>query len=115
MPTSTTAPDACTPWEGAREYFSWRVRRRLAQDALVKQLKAVDETLEHQAAVALLRSWSNDIDWEDDKAALGWFEKEGAAIEANLSKVRLEAIKTMMKDMMASLSAENKAELLKEL
>ena len=103
------------PWEGAREYFSWRVRRRLAQDALVKQLKAVDETLEHQAAVALLRSWSNDIDWEDDKAALGWFEKEGAAIEANLSKVRLEAIKTMMKDMMASLSAENKAELLKEL
>ena len=27
------------PWKNAREYFFWRVRRRLAQDALVKKLK----------------------------------------------------------------------------
>merc|ERR1712146_362207 len=27
------------PWARAREYFFWRVRRRLMQDALVKSLK----------------------------------------------------------------------------
>ena len=39
------------PWERAREYFFWRVRRRLAQDALVSELKAADATLTHGACL----------------------------------------------------------------
>merc|ERR1712046_397015 len=102
------------PWEGAREYFSWRVRRRLAQDALVKQLRAADTSLNHMQCVELLRGWTS-VDWEDDRAVLSWFEKDGVQIENELSRVRLEAMKKMMKEMMGQLSAKNKAELLKEL
>lgn len=102
------------PWQRAREYFSWRVRRRLAQDALVKQLRAADTSLNHMQCVELLRGWTS-VDWEDDRAVLSWFEKDGVQIENELSRVRLEAMKKMMKEMMGQLSAKNKAELLKEL
>merc|ERR1719393_56035 len=37
------------PWARAREYFFWRVRRRLMQDALVGELKAADASLTHGA------------------------------------------------------------------
>ena len=45
------------PWAEARPYFYHRVRRRLAQDALVKALQAVDAGLVHQDGVALVRGW----------------------------------------------------------
>ena len=45
------------PWAEARPYFYHRVRRRLAQDALVKALQAVDAELVHQDGVALVRGW----------------------------------------------------------
>ena len=45
------------PWAEARPYFYHRVRRRLAQDALVKALQAVDADLVHQDGVALVRGW----------------------------------------------------------
>merc|ERR1719428_1563088 len=35
------------PWARAREYFFWRVRRRLMQDALIAELKTADESLSH--------------------------------------------------------------------
>lgn len=80
----------------------------------MKQLRAADTSLEHMQCVELLRGWTS-VDWEDDRAVLSWFEKDGAQIENELSRVRLEAMKKMMKEMMGQLSAENKAELLKEL
>ena len=45
------------PWAEARPYFYHRVRRRLAQDALVKALQAVDAGLVHEDGVALVRGW----------------------------------------------------------
>ena len=53
---------AMVPWAEARPYFYLRVRRRLAQDALVKALQAVDAELKHQDGVALVRGWC-EADW----------------------------------------------------
>merc|ERR1719235_1036878 len=73
------------PWKRAREYFFWRVRRRLMQDALVKQLKAADESLTHADCLGLLSGWIGDkASWEDDKAVLNFFESEGAVIDEKL-------------------------------
>jgi len=102
------------PWEGARAYFGWRVRRRLAQDGLVKQLKDADGSLSHAECVALLSSWI-DADWEDDKAVLSWLEEQQAAIEERVASVRTEAVKKAVASLVAGLSDEAKAELLKSL
>merc|ERR1719463_206654 len=65
------------PWERAREYFFWRVRRRLAQDALIKELKASDSELSHADCLTMLRDWiGGKASWEDDKGVLNFFESE---------------------------------------
>ena len=70
------------PWSSARPYFYHRVRRRLAQDELVKELQAVDASLAHKDAAALVQGWC-DADWEDDKAVLEVYSKEADALAAN--------------------------------
>merc|ERR1719156_155353 len=57
------------PWKRAREYFFWRVRRRLMQDTLVASLKEADGSLDHAECLGLLSGWIGDkASWEDDKA-----------------------------------------------
>jgi len=79
------------PWSEARPYFYLRVRRRLAQDALVKALQAVDADLKHQDGVALVRGWC-EADWEDDKAVLAWFESAQAKIEGLTAAYKVDAV-----------------------
>jgi acetyl-CoA carboxylase/biotin carboxylase 1 len=104
------------PWERAREYFFWRVRRRLMQDALVTELKAADESLDHAACLTLLRSWLGDAaSWEDDKAVLAFFEGEGASIDEKLGEVRLASVKKTVAGLLETLDSAAKDELIKSL
>jgi len=102
-------------WEGAREYFAWRVRRRLAQDALVKQLRAADSELSHGGALALLQGWIGAGEWEDDQAVLRWVDDNAPAIDERVAAVRTEAVKKSVKELVANLDAASKAELLASL
>jgi acetyl-CoA carboxylase/biotin carboxylase 1 len=101
-------------WEKARPYFYWRVRRRIAQDALVGQLKAADGAVSHADGVAKLKEWCA-VDWEDDEAVLGWFSDAAEKIEAELDAVRTAAVGKTVADLLAGLSPEAKAELLAKL
>jgi len=97
------------PWKRAREYFFWRLRRRLMQDAHVKQLKEADSTLAHADCLTLLRGWmGEEASWEDDKAVLAFFESQGAAIEENMGKVRVEGVTKTVAALLASLSDADK-------
>merc|ERR1719389_1324198 len=56
------------PWKRAREYFFWRVRRRLMQDALVASLKEADADLSHADCLRMLAAWiDGKATWDDDK------------------------------------------------
>jgi len=103
------------PWERSREYFYWRVRRRLAQDSLVKSLKAADSDLSHADAVATVAGWVGDVDWEDDKAVLAFLQSESDAIGAKLGEARAAAAKKAVAEIVSGLSDDAKAELLKSL
>merc|ERR1719267_204438 len=48
------------PWARSREYFFYRVRRRLMQDALVTQLKEADSELSHGECLSMLAAWMGD-------------------------------------------------------
>ena len=104
----------CVPWEKARGYFYWRVRRRLAQDALVKQLKDADASLTHAAGVEMLKGWC-DVDWEDDQAVLSWFESGAAKIEAGITEYKTEAIGKTVSELLDGLSDEAKAKVVASL
>merc|ERR1711871_357715 len=104
------------PWKRAREYFFWRVRRRLVQDALVAQLKAADASLSHADCLSMLGSWiDGKASWEDDKAVLAFFQGEGAVIDEKLGEVRAESVKTTVAALLDTLSPEQKSELLQSL
>ena len=101
-------------WPNAREYFAWRVRRRLAQDGLVKALKGADANLAHADAVAKLADMMGG-DWEDDRAVLGWFDSAKSQIDELVQQTRDAAIQKTVADLVDGLSAEAKAALLKSL
>jgi len=104
------------PWERAREYFFWRVRRRLMQDAMVSELKAADSTLSHADCLTMLNGWmSGKASWEDDKAVITFFESEGAMIDDKLGEVRKESVKSTIANLLASLPAGDKDAILKAL
>jgi len=102
------------PWAEARPYFYWRVRRRLAQDALVKQLKEADSSLEHAAGVALLQSWC-EADWDDDEAVLKWLESNSDAIAAKTAAFTTAAVGKTVAELLEGLSDEDKAKILASL
>merc|ERR1719230_142198 len=92
------------PWARAREYFFWRVRRRLAQDALIGELKAADSSLSHADCLSMLAGWMGDAaSWEDDQAVLAFFEKEGSLIDEKLGEVKKDAVKATIASLLAGL------------
>jgi len=102
------------PWQRAREYFFWRVRRRLLQDALVKELKAADSGLSHADCLTMLSGWIGEkADWSDDKAIVGAFEAEGELLDAKLGEVRVEAVKNAVAALLATLPEADRADVAK--
>jgi acetyl-CoA carboxylase/biotin carboxylase 1 len=98
------------PWERAREYFFYRVRRRLLQDAMISQLKAADEALTHTECLNLLRKWMGEkASWEDDKAVIAFFESQGAQIDEKLGEVRLESVKKTVASLVSNLTDAQKS------
>jgi len=100
------------PWERSREYFFWRVRRRLAQDSLVKKITAADKALGHAGAIKMVKQWAGNTNWEDDKAVINFFEGASAELESNLVELRVAAAKKTVVSILAGLSDEVKADIL---
>jgi len=102
-------------WERSREYFYWRVRRRLAQDALVKQLKAGDGALSHGDAVEAVKGWLSSVAWEDDKAVLDYLAASADDIADKLAAAKVVAAKKSVASILDDLTPEAKAALIAEL
>jgi acetyl-CoA carboxylase/biotin carboxylase 1 len=80
-------------WENARTYFYWRLRRRLAEVAIVKRIRSTDSQYATEdgwrAANALLSSWlqaetstsatpsSGGRILDDDRATVEWLDNHG--------------------------------------
>lgn len=45
------------PWASSRAFFATRLRRRLAQESLLRQIAAADDSIAPRDALRLLRSW----------------------------------------------------------
>jgi acetyl-CoA carboxylase/biotin carboxylase 1 len=72
-------------WEGSRGYFYWRLRRRLAEDAVRAQFKVANPAMSRDAVTqALQRAQTAKVgvtaNWEDDIATTGWLEADAGNI-----------------------------------
>ncbi|PRQ21506.1 putative ligase [Rosa chinensis] len=90
-------------WASSRSFFYKRLRRRIADDSLIKIVRdAAGEQLSHRSAMDLIKSWflSSDISrgrenaWEDDETFFRWKDDqtnyEGKLKELRVQKVLLQ-------------------------
>lgn len=74
-------------WSNARKYFYWRLRRRLAEEGVIKQLAKADSSLSRQQRLAVVQSIVNAS--EGDASAANALEKQSAsAIQAKIQQIR---------------------------
>jgi len=102
-------------WKGSRRYFIWRVKRRVLQDHLVKQLQKADKKLTHQAALELVRHWVQESgsSWDSDRSVVEWLEKQD--VSAKVESIKSASVKSQIKDLFSGLSAAERESMLKEL
>lgn len=74
-------------WSSARPYFYWRLRRRLAEETVMKQLVRADTTLSRAEGLSILRGIV-DADEPDQSAARTLEKEQVSTVEARIAEVR---------------------------
>jgi acetyl-CoA carboxylase/biotin carboxylase 1 len=84
------------PWEGSREFFYWRAKRRIFEDSYVAQLRAADPTLANAGAVAIIKSLYSG-GWDNDKMVSSFFEENQAKLSEKVKAVKAAGMQAQMK------------------
>ncbi|KAF7731439.1 acetyl-coenzyme-A carboxylase [Apophysomyces ossiformis] len=82
-------------WRHARQYFYWRVRRRLNEEYAIRKMP---ERLDRAQTMGQLQQWfAADTDgnesWENDQAVSDWFDRRAELIEQRINKLKSEALR----------------------
>jgi len=88
-------------WKEARRFFYWRMRRKLLETDLGKQIvdAAGDTKLGHSQRAVMIKRWftedhsSTSHLWEDDRQVVEWLEKQVATNEKSTSQESIKLIK----------------------
>ncbi|KAI8984589.1 acetyl-CoA carboxylase [Mycotypha africana] len=123
-------------WRSARQYFYWRVRRRLSEEYTFRKIvAATNSSMDRTQMSNLLKQWfkqDNDtIDYEQsDEAVAEWFDKHASDVDNYISKLKSNTTKEQIASLgsidqeaviqgfsqfLESLSSEARAEILKKL
>ena len=90
-------------WKSSRSYMYWRVKRRLAEDDLRKQLTAVG--VDHASATESVKEIIGKA-YGDDQAFLAALEKDGPSIEAQVNALKTRALSASVAALLTGLSDE---------
>ncbi|XP_026193591.1 acetyl-CoA carboxylase [Cyclospora cayetanensis] len=105
-------------WPRAREFFYWRIRRRLSSNAAVKKLIAADPSLQWEDALRLLDSQiPQAAATVDDKTAVAFLDsKEGAeAVRQLLQHTEIAHSKRELLQLLQRLPIADRAEVFTQL
>jgi len=88
-------------WKGARKFFYWRMRRKLLETQLSKQIvvAAGEGKLGHSQRAAMLKRWFTEDNststhlWEEDRQVVEWLEKQVDIKEKSTSQDSIRLIK----------------------
>lgn len=120
-------------WKTSRQFFYYRLKRRLEQDYWIRDILKMNPYLSNQEAVVSLKNLANQYNpnlWNNDKEMTEWMKIEKENIRLQLNKIRADFIQNeaakLMKEnssatidgisqIFATLSPKEKALLLKKL
>jgi acetyl-CoA carboxylase/biotin carboxylase 1 len=83
------------PWEESREFFFYRVKRRMAEDSVVDQLRRADPSLTKDSATEVIKSLFSG-DWEDNKAVSAFFEEKANAVTTKVHAVKAVGVQSQI-------------------
>ncbi|CUM66038.1 uncharacterized protein PRCAT00003692001 [Priceomyces carsonii] len=118
------------PWETARRFFFWRLRRRLNEEYVLKLIGEQLPSSTKLEKVARLKSWMPTVDYDDDRAVCSWIEEHHDLLLRRVEELSNEAKRSNMlqllnedsltsmstiKEFLSTLTDEERAEYLKSL
>ncbi|CAF2064754.1 unnamed protein product [Rotaria magnacalcarata] len=68
-------------WRTSREFFYWRLKRRLEEDNAIKTILTANPSLDYHGAANYLQQWfsedkqDNNFQWAQDRLVVQWFEQ----------------------------------------
>ncbi|CAF3808089.1 unnamed protein product, partial [Adineta steineri] len=85
-------------WRTSREFFYWRLKRRLGEDNAIKTLLTADSSLDYHKALNYLQQWFNEdkkdnsLQWTNDKEVVQWLDEfnESSLINDRITNLQKE-------------------------
>jgi len=102
-------------WKNSRRYFFWRVKRRVLQDHMIRQLREADKRLSHKEAEALVKKWAeeNNVDFCSDQQMVSWLESQN--VKSRADSIKNAYLKSQLQAIFKELPESERANILKEL
>jgi acetyl-CoA carboxylase/biotin carboxylase 1 len=78
-------------WSESREFFYWRLRRRLNEFEIANQIIALDKSVTTKRdAINIIKSWCTDPVqvWGDDRAFVSWLSDNVKLITSKLTEIK---------------------------
>ena len=99
------------PWASSRTYFYWRMRRRLLETRLSKDVQKADDRLGWKEARGLVESWMGKAA-QDDQLYTAWVEKNSAQLANKLAALQQGRAVSDITSMFAGLDKATKAKVM---
>jgi len=95
-------------WESSREYFHWRIRRRVQELQWAKKFQKADGSMTMETALARVQSVvsAGGADGNDDKAMAHALEAQTQELQVELDNARKEAITRQIEALQGELAGE---------
>jgi len=106
-------------WADSRAFFYWRLRRRLAEFALARQLAEADWTgtlKSRRDAIAAVKGWfleagGSEVAWDADKDMVQWYEGRGDWLQEKLQGIRRNGLAVQLWGLLEKASSSAPSEL----
>lgn len=102
----------CISWKTSRQFFYFRLKRRIKEEELKKFIKKENSDLTNEQIISLIKKWiimtnseNQNLEqlWKDDKFIINWIEKEKNFISSQLQELHSNYIQ----EKILSLTKEN--------
>ena len=98
-------------WEESRSFFYKRLRRRISEDVLAKEIRGIaGDHFTHQSAVELIKEWylasqatTGCTEWDDDDAFVAWKDNP-ENYKGYIQKLRAQKVSQSLSDLADSSS-----------
>ena len=100
-------------WKSSRNFFFWRIKRRLAEDSIIeKMVAATDGAMDYKDAKARVQSM---IPSNSDKEVVAWIEANQGEINGAVKAAKIDHLEENLRGAVAGLSVAEIADILNKL